>query len=277
MKEFLNSEIWEFGDNAIVTVYSVLYILLSGVVIWFTYKWVSKLSRRAVKTGRLDTGRQFAIIRITKYILIVVFVTIALVSLSVKAEVFVFLAPLLIGIGLGLQQIANDIISGLILLVEPSIRVNDVVEVDNIVARVSEIGLRTSKVETRDGIAMIIPNHKLVSENLINWSSNDTATRFSIKVGVAYGSDVKLVEKLLSETAWKHSKVITNPSPIILFKDFGESSLDFELIFWSNQLFIIEQIKSEIRFMIDDAFRENNIQIPFPQRDIHVKSGNGLA
>ncbi|MEJ6787095.1 MAG: mechanosensitive ion channel [Bacteroidota bacterium] len=277
MKEFLNSEIWKFGDNAIVTVYSVLYILLSGVVIWFTYKWVSKLSRRAVKTGRLDTGRQFAIIRITKYILIVVFVTIALVSLSVKAEVFVFLAPLLIGIGLGLQQIANDIISGLILLVEPSIRVNDVVEVDNIVARVSEIGLRTSKVETRDGIAMIIPNHKLVSENLINWSSNDTATRFSIKVGVAYGSDVKLVEKLLSETAWKHSKVITNPSPIILFKDFGESSLDFELIFWSNQLFIIEQIKSEIRFMIDDAFRENNIQIPFPQRDIHVKSGNSLA
>lgn len=277
MKEFLNSEIWKFGDNAIVTVYSVLYILLSGVVIWFTYKWVSKLSRRAVKTGRLDTGRQFAIIRITKYILIVVFVTIALVSLSVKAEVFVFLAPLLIGIGLGLQQIANDIISGLILLVEPSIRVNDVVEVDNIVARVSEIGLRTSKVETRDGIAMIIPNHKLVSENLTNWSSNDTATRFSIKVGVAYGSDVKLVEKLLSETAWKHSKVITNPSPIILFKDFGESSLDFELIFWSNQLFIIEQIKSEIRFMIDDAFRENNIQIPFPQRDIHVKSGNSLA
>ncbi|MDB0055295.1 mechanosensitive ion channel [Bacteroidia bacterium] len=277
MKEFLNSEIWKFGDNAIVTVYSILYILLSGVVIWFTYKWVSKLSRRAVKTGRLDTGRQFAIIRITKYILIVVFVTIALVSLSVKAEVFVFLAPLLIGIGLGLQQIANDIISGLILLVEPSIRVNDVVEVDNIVARVSEIGLRTSKVETRDGIAMIIPNHKLVSENLINWSSNDTATRFSIKVGVAYGSDVKLVEKLLSETAWKHSKVITNPSPIILFKDFGESSLDFELIFWSNQLFIIEQIKSEIRFMIDDAFRENNIQIPFPQRDIHVKSGNSLA
>jgi small-conductance mechanosensitive channel len=142
---------------------------------------------------------------------------------------------------------------------------NDAVEVDSMVARVSEIGPRKSKVETCDGI----PN--------INWSSNDTATRFSIKVGIAYGSDVKLVEKLLSETAWKHSKVITNPSPIILFKDFGESSLDFELIFWSSQLFIIEQTKSEIRFMIDDAFRENNIQIPFPQRDIHVKSGNSLA
>jgi small-conductance mechanosensitive channel len=273
MRKFLNSEIWEFGENAVVTVNSVLYILLSGVIIWFTYRWVKKLSRKAVTAGRLDTGRQFAVIRITKYILVVIFVTIALVSLSVKAEVFVFLAPLLIGIGLGLQQIANDIISGLILLIEPSIRVNDVVEVDSMVARVSEIGLRTSKVETRDGIAMIIPNHKLVSENLINWSSNDTITRFSIKVGVAYGSDVKLVEKLLSETAWKHSMVITNPSPLILFKDFGDSSLDFELVFWSTQLFVIEQVKSELRFMVDQAFRDNNVTIPFPQRDLHVKSG----
>jgi small-conductance mechanosensitive channel len=144
--------------------------------------------------------------------------------------------------------------------------------VDDTVALVKEIGLRTSIVETRDGIAMIIPNHKLVSEKLINWSSNDTITRFSIKVGVAYGSDVKLVEKLLSETAWKHSKVITNPTPLILFKDFGESSLDFELIFWTNQLFVIEQVKSDLRFMIDEAFRANNIEIPFPQRDLHVKN-----
>lgn len=273
MKEIFDYEIWRFGKNADVTVGSLLYVILSGIVIWFVYRWTKKFASKAVQAGRLDTGRQFAVIRITKYILIIVFVTIALVSLNVSSQVFVFLAPLLIGVGLGLQQVANDIVSGVILLIEPSIRVNDVVEVDTIVARVSEIGLRTSIVETRDGIAMIIPNHKLVSENLINWSSNDTATRFSIKVGVAYGSDVKLVEKLLSETAWKHSKVITNPTPIILFKDFGESSLDFELIFWSNQLFIIEQVKSEIRFMIDEAFREHNIQIPFPQRDLHIKSG----
>lgn len=273
MKDLLDFEIWNLGDNAEITVSSILYILLSGVVIWFVYRWTKKLTRVATNAGRLDTGRAFAITRISKYLLIIVFVSIALVSLKVNQAAFSLLAPLLIGIGLGLQQVANDVISGIILLIEPSIRVNDVVEVDETVALVKEIGLRTSKVETRDGIAMIIPNHKLVSEKLINWSSNDTVTRFSIKVGVAYGSDVRLVEKILSETAWKHSKVITNPAPLILFKDFGESSLDFELIFWTNQLFVIEQVRSELRFMIDNAFRSNGIEIPFPQRDIHVKSG----
>jgi len=274
MKEILGTKLWSLGENAAITVGSLLYIFVAGAVIWFIYKWTKKLARQAVKAGRLDTGREFAIIRITKYIFILLFVIIALITFKVDWKGFLALTPLLIGIGLGLQQVANDIVSGVILLIEPSIRVNDVVEVDNIVARVQEIGLRTSKVETRDGIAMIIPNHKLVSEKLINWSSNDTVTRFSIKVGVAYGSDTKLVEKILSETAWKHSKVITNPAPLILFKDFGESSLDFELVFWSNQLFMIERVRSELRFMIDEAFRTHGIEIPFPQRDLHLKSGS---
>ena len=272
MKDLLDYAIWQFGKSDPITLGSLLSVTLSGFFIWFVYRWTKKLARKAVTAGRLDTGREFAIIRILKYIFIIVFVVLALIALKVNWTGFLALAPLLIGIGLGLQQVANDIVSGVILLVEPSIRVHDVVEVDDTVALVKEIGLRTSKVETRDGIAMIIPNHKLVSEKLINWSSNDTRTRFSIKVGVAYGSDVKLVEKLLSETAWKHSKVITNPAPLILFKDFGESSLDFELIFWTNQLFIIEQVKSDLRFMIDEAFRANNIEIPFPQRDLHVKN-----
>lgn len=270
MKDFLNSEILKLGDNAIVTVSSLLYILISGVVIWFTYRWTKKLSKAAVKAGRLDTGREFAITRIIKYILVLIFVLIALAALKVNWKVFAVLTPLLIGIGLGLQQVANDLVSGFILLVEPTIRVNDIVEVDGIIARVNEIGLRTSNVETRDGIAMIIPNHKLVSENLINWSSSDNVNRFKISVGVAYGSDVELVKKLLIENAWKHSKVITNPSPEVFFKDFGESSLDFELAFWSNHIFPIEMVKSELRFMISQAFNENGITIPFPQRDLHI-------
>ncbi|MGB0850153.1 MAG: mechanosensitive ion channel family protein [Bacteroidia bacterium] len=270
MKDFLNSEILKLGDNAIVTVSSLLYILISGVVIWFTYRWTKKLSKAAVKAGRLDTGREFAITRIIKYILVLIFVLIALAALKVNWKVFAVLTPLLIGIGLGLQQVANDLVSGFILLVEPTIRVNDIVEVDGIIARVKEIGLRTSNVETRDGIAMIIPNHKLVSENLINWSSSDNVNRFKISIGVAYGSDVELVKKILIENAWKHSKVITNPSPEVFFKDFGESSLDFELAFWSNHIFPIEMVKSELRFMISQAFAENGITIPFPQRDLHI-------
>lgn len=272
MKEFFSTELLNFGGNAVVTIYSIVYIAIAGAVIWFSYRWTTKLTRAAVRAGRLDTGREFAISRMTKYIAITLFVLLALAALQVNWKIFAVLAPLLIGIGLGLQQVANDLVSGFILLIEPTIRVNDIVEVDNIVARVKEIGLRTSNVETRDGIAMIIPNHKLVSEKLINWSSSDTVTRFKIAVGVAYGSDVELVKKILIECAWKHSKVITNPSPEVFFMNFGDSSLDFELAFWSSHLFPIERVKSELRFMITAAFRENNVEIPFPQRDLHIRS-----
>lgn len=272
MKEFFSTELLNFGGNAVVTIYSIVYIAIAGAVIWFSFRWTTKLTRAAVRAGRLDTGREFAISRITKYIAITLFVVLALAALQVNWKIFAVLAPLLIGIGLGLQQVANDLVSGFILLIEPTIRVNDIVEVDNIVARVKEIGLRTSNVETRDGIAMIIPNHKLVSEKLINWSSSDTVTRFKIAVGVAYGSDVELVKKILIECAWKHSKVITNPSPEVFFMNFGDSSLDFELVFWSSHLFPIERVKSELRFMITAAFRENNVEIPFPQRDLHIRS-----
>jgi small-conductance mechanosensitive channel len=132
-------------------------------------------------------------------------------------------------------------------------------------------------VTTRDGISMIIPNHQLVSEKLINWSTSDTITRFKINVGVAYGSNVELVKKILEECAWKHSKVITNPAPVVFFKDFGDSSLDFELVFWSNQLFPIDHIMSDLRYQIEESFRVSNITIPFPQRDLHIKSGDSLS
>ena len=270
MKELIGIEIISLGDNASLTVSSVLYMSLAGIIIWFSYRWIKKFTRLSVKSGKLDTGREFAITKITKYILILIYLVIILASMHVDWKVFAFLAPLLIGVGLGLQQVANDLVSGIILLVEPSIRVNDVVEVDGTVAKVKEIGLRTSMVESRDGVAMIIPNHILVSEKLTNWSASDAVNRFSIQIGVAYGSDVELVKKILTECAWRHSKVITNPAPIVLFRDFGESSLDFELVFWSNFPFVIEIIKSDLRFSIEDDFRKNKVVIPFPQRDLHI-------
>lgn len=270
MKKFLSTEIWKFGDNAAITLGSIFYMILASIAIWFVYRWIKRIARSAVKSGRLDTGRAFAITRISKYLLILIYVVVILIALKVNWTGFLALTPLLIGIGLGIQQVANDVVSGIILLVEPSIRVNDVVEIDGMVSIVKELGLRTSMVESRDGVAMIIPNHKLVSEKLINWSASDAVNRFSIKVGVAYGSDTELVKKILIECAWKHNKVITNPDPIVIFRDFGDSRLDFEIVFWSSFPFIIEQVKSDMRFMIDDAFRTNNITIPFPQRDLHM-------
>jgi len=274
MKNFLRTELFRFGEQGNITVSSLFYILISGTIIWLIYKWVKKIARLSVKSGKLDSGREFAITRNTKYILILLFIVITLIAFHVNWTGFLALTPLLLGVGLGLQQVANDLVSGLILLIEPTIRVNDVVEIDGVVAKVNLIGLRTSKVITRDGIAMIIPNHKLVSEKLINWSTSDSITRFKISVGVAYGSNVELVKKILEEMAWKHPQVITNPAPQIFFKDFGDSSLDFELVFWSNQLFPIDRVQSDLRYQIEEAFRLNNITIPFPQRDLHIIQGD---
>ena len=272
MKEILDYTLFHITDEVSVTVGSILSILLYYLVLYVLYRWIKRLGKISVNSGRLQQGQFYAITQISKYLLSTLFIVLTLAALKVDFKYFLALTPLFIGLGLGLQQVFNDLFSGFILLIEPSIRINDIVEVDGIVARVKELGLRTSKVESREGIVLIIPNHKLVSEKLINWSSNHHVTRFSVKVGVAYGSNVELVKKILIETAWKHQRIKTNPAPFVRFTDFGDSSLDFELLFWSNYLFPIEDVKSDIRFMIDEEFRKHKVQIPFPQRDLHIKT-----
>ena len=272
MQEFLNRTLLDFGEHGVLQVNTLLMIILYYVGLFLLYRWIKRLAKLSVKSGRIQAGQAYAITQLSKYILASVFVVLVMVSMKVNTDVLLILAPLLVGFGLGIQQVFNDLVSGVILLLEPSVRINDIVEVDGIVARVRELGLRTSKVETRDGIMMIIPNHKLVSEKLINWSSNHHVTRFIVSLQVAYGTDVELVKKILIECAWKHNRIKTNPAPFVRFKNFGESGLDFELIFWSNYLFPIEDVKSDLRFMIDSEFRKNKVVIPFPQRDLHIKT-----
>ena len=135
------------------------------------------------------------------------------------------------------------------------------------------MGLRSTTISTRDNIIMFIPNHKLVSDNVINWDYNEAKTRFFVEVGVAYGSDVRLVEKVLIQPAKEQPQVLNHPSPFVYFSNFGNSSLDFKLFFWVRDAFYVEKIKSDIRFNVDHNFQVNNIEIPFPQRDLHLKSG----
>jgi len=136
---------------------------------------------------------------------------------------------------------------------------------------VKNIGFRTTKIENRDNIIMIIPNSRFIGENVINWSHIEQKTRFSVDVGVAYGSDVELVKKVLLECAYKHQEVTDYPKPFVRFLDFGNSSLDFQLYFWTDNAFRVENIKSDLRFAINNIFKKNGITIPFPQRDVHIK------
>lgn len=202
-------------------------------------------------------------------------IAIALILETIGVRITLLLAgsaALLVGIGLGLQQTFNDFVSGIILLSERSIRVGDILEIDGDVVKLQEIGLRTSKGLNRDEISLIIPNSIITTNKVINWSHQTKKTRFKIDVGVAYGSDVDLVMKVLKESAYEHEEVTDRDFIDIRFLNFGNSSLEFQVLFFSENIFRIERVKSDIRKIINRKFIENNITIPFPQVDLHIRS-----
>ncbi len=224
------------------------------------------------QASQIDRGKTKNVYQIIRYFIYLIAIAIFIQSLGINITILIAsLSALLLGLGLGLQHLFNDVVSGLILLFDRSIKIGDVIEVkEDVVGKVSSINLRTSILITRDEIEVIIPNSKFTSDNIINWTHNRVQTRFYIDVGVAYGSDVRLVEKILIEVAMSHPQVEKDPPAKVQFRDFGNSSLDFRLRFYSNETFRIEGIKSDLRFGIDKIFRENNVTIPFPQRDVHL-------
>lgn len=271
LKEFLNYSLLETKDFS-VTVYEILAVVFILLVSTVIIRILKKIFRKREKNKLLDRGKGYAIFQILKYIIWVTAILASLETIGLKITLFLAgSAALLVGLGLGLQQIFQDIMSGVAILFEGTLKVDDVVEIEGgIVGKVLEIGLRTSKIETRDNIIMIIPNSKFVTDNVINWSHMEMKTRFCVDVGVAYGSDVDKVTRLLFECGNGHERVSSSPKPFVRFKNFGESSLDFQLFFWTDHTFEVENIKSDLRYRIDKAFRSNNVQIPFPQRDVHI-------
>ena len=271
-KEFLEVQIIH-TDKYTLTIFHVLVAILIVFATTAFLRAIKRIFARQVSAGRLELGKSHAIYQMIKYLVWVISVALTLDAVGIKITfLLASSAALLVGLGLGLQKLFMDFVSGITLLVEGTIKVGDVVENESgEVGIVREIGMRTSKLETRNNIILIVPNSTLINENVINWSHNENITRFSVDVGVAYGSDVRLVEKTLLECAQKNPKVLDTPTPTVLFTDFGESSLNFKLLFYTAEIFRVEYIKSQIRFDIDAAFRTNGITIPFPQRDVHIK------
>lgn len=270
-KEFLelHINIGKFQLTVAHFLFAALIILVAKLFTWLVRNF---LLERFLNKRQLDKGRQIAIKQFISYIIWVLAVFAILELFGISSMLLASSAALLVGVGLGLQDSFKDLISGIIILVEGTVEVGDVLEVDGIVARVSSIGLRTSKLETRDRVSILIPNSNLVVNKVTNWTHDDQPTRFHIKVGVAYGSDLDLVTKLLIQSADAHELVLKEPSAAVQFKNFGESSLDFELLFFTREFLGIEFLKSDIRFAIDKNFRENGVHIPFPQRDVWVRN-----
>ncbi len=267
------------GDTLKISLASLavgLGILLVAVVI---SRWLRAfMERRLSGHKNLDAGIQYTILRLIHYAIITVGVLFAFknafnADLTTLAVLFTALS---VGIGFGLQFIAGDIASGFILLFERPVRVGDFVTITGpdsklTEGRVQSINLRTTFVVTNDHITAIVPNSKLVNQTLINWSYGEKRSRVSIPVGVAYGSDVELVTQTLLRAAEGVKYVLTEPKPGVQFLGFGESSLDFRLLAWTDRPRRYPQIKSDINYSIEKLFREAGIEIPFPQREFRVR------
>ena len=274
--DFLEFKIVDFnygvGEEAHDIVLKVKYVLLVAIVLMATtyiLRWVKGLvTRKMPSDDKVKFNTVFSFARWIIY-LIVLLVVLDSAGINVTA-IFAASAALLIGIGLAMQTLFQDIISGIFILVDQSVQVGDIIEIDGKVGRVIEIKLRTTRAVTIENRVLVIPNHFYLTNMLFNWTQNGTTTRESVTVGVSYGSDVELVKKLLLQAASTHEDVLSSPEPSVLFTDFGDSSLNFKLVFTINDSFKAQFPKSDIRFEIDKLFRENNVSIPFPQRDNHI-------
>ncbi|WP_323758150.1 mechanosensitive ion channel family protein [Roseivirga sp.] len=250
-------------------------IFFLSLLVFLTSKLKGVFVKQILSRYSDDVGVSESIGTIIQYVavlvggLIIVQSTINLGSLNVLA------GALGVGIGFGLQNIANNFISGLIILFERPIKVGDRIEVGNISGDVVKVAARATTVSTNDNISIIIPNSEFISQKVINWSHNDRNIRFHVPIGVSYNEDPAKIKSILFEVANKHPDVLKNPGPEVLFLEYADSSLNFDLMIWTST-FITRPVvlKSQLYFLIFEKFSQHGIEIPFPQRDIHIKSGN---
>ncbi len=274
IREAVYRPYFQIGDLPVTPVFLVkalLFLLLLGLL--------SRAMRRVLQNKvlvrtALDEGQRYSLGQITGYAVFLFGLLVGLQWVGLNLNSLVLLGGAVgIGVGFGLQNIANNFVSGIILLMERPIRVGDRVEVGGTNGDVVRIGARSTWVRTNDNVVIIIPNTEFVNNRVTNWTANDRQVRFSIPLGVSYGSDPDRVREVLMEVALAHPDVLKDPEPEILFARFGDSSLDFELRVWTiTRVKTPLPLSSELYFSIFRAFRENGIEIPFPQRDLHLKT-----
>ena len=267
-KELLSYPIYP-GDSVNITIATLLTIVISIVVVTYLLRIIHTVVVK--KLPESDKNKFVSIFSFLKYLFYVLVVIVILHTSGVNLTVLLTAsAALFVGLGFALQNLFQDIISGILMILDQSIHVGDIIEVDEKVGRVFEIRLRSTRVITRDDKVVIIPNHIFLSNTIYNHTQNHNTTRESLTVGVAYGSDVKLVTTILLEIGKGQKGVLKSPETFVMFEDFGDSALIFSLNFFISNSFGVPKLKSEMRYKIDAEFRKNGISIPFPQRDVHL-------
>lgn len=252
-------------------IFTALLLIVIGV--WLSHRLTMLLRNRLTRLQRVNNQAAAVVQKLLFYLLVVVVALIVLPFLGIPTTIFTVLGGgLAIGVGFGAQNLIGNLISGIIIMAERPIRLGDIVMVDNEEGRIDEIGSRSTRIRRSDGIDVILPNSSFLEHSVINWTLSDRDVRCSVKVGVAYGSPTQETAKLIRQAVDENERTLAKPEPIVLFEEFGDNSLNFNVLFWTRVSVPMDRrrIESDVRYRIDELFREAGITIAFPQRDVHV-------
>jgi len=277
--EFLGTELFVIDEHSVKVRQLMMALIVLVVGILLLKQGVRVFRKRVLPRTTLKPNEAVALTKILYYfgVLIVLLFSMRMINLPITAFAFVG-GALAIGVGFGAQNLINNFISGFIIMAERPIRLGDLIEIEGNFARVEDIGPRCTRIRTGDNIHILVPNSSFLEKNIVNWTLSDQKVRAHVTVGVAYGSPVREVEHLLVQAAKENEKVLPDPLPFVLFRDFGENALIFFLYFWVSMETTVERLllESNIRFRIDELFREAGIVIAFPQRDVHLDTSKPL-
>lgn len=265
--------IFRGASDTPITVGQLSLVLLLLVVGVLGGRIAQRIVAQRLKKSSFQPDAAHAIERILFYGIVVVVVVTAMGLLRIPLTAFAFVSgAVAIGVGFGAQNIINNFISGWILMSERPVRIGDFIEIDDTHGVVETIGNRSTRIRRVDGVHLLVPNSSLLEQTVVNWTLVDNNVRSSVRVGVAYGSDVELVAKLIKTAADEHPDILEDPEPVVVFEDFGDSALVFEVLFWSEAGSErgLRRIRSDLRFTLNTVFAGHGITIPFPQRDVHL-------
>jgi small-conductance mechanosensitive channel len=275
IQKVVNYPLVELGQNRL-TLNDILKLIVLAVLVLVVERYLRRLLRRRVLARTsLSPDLQYAVSRFVGYCFITIgfFFALKVIHLDLSALAFI-VGALGIGIGFGLQNIISNFVSGLIILAERPIALGHRVEVGGVAGQVTRISLRSTTVVTNDNITIIVPNSDFITHPVTNWSHGDPKVRLRLAVGVAYGSDVEKLRDALLEVAVENPAVLKHPAPMVRFLGFGDSALNFELAVWTIEMaHRPTRFRSDLYFAVERKLRQNRIEIPFPQRDLHLRSG----
>ena len=274
IKAFFDVHLFTAGSTSITLWSLISFLILTWLLFYLTNKLKNWIVYKILSNSKIELGVRLAVGTIIRYLVLVLGLIIVLQTVGIDLSTLTILAGALgVGIGFGLQNVTNNFVSGIIILFERPIKVGDRIQVGDVNGDVVNISMRSTTVVTNDNISVIVPNSEFISSTVVNWSHTDRNVRFNILVGVSYNADPEKVKQILLDVADKEEGVLKSPKPDVLFDEFADSSLNFKLRIWTSTYITTPGVlKSRLYFEIFKKLKENNIEIPFPQRDLHIKN-----